>query len=128
MIGSIYGDNLYGNNQANTLIGGRGNDDFWAGDGRDTMDGGAGDDQFHYASLAALDGDRINGFTYGYEQDRVVLTGLGVKFVNIIVDEVIGGVLYYKITGVGPDYTAEYTIAIDGKGSLFPREEDVFTL
>lgn len=88
------------------------------------MDGGRGNDSFNYDSLAGLNGDRINEFTYDFaEKDRVVLTGLGITFADINV-QFVGNVELFTITSG----RVTYSITIDGIGSTLPDETQVFVL
>ncbi|MDE2404209.1 MAG: hypothetical protein KGM17_05780 [Sphingomonadales bacterium] len=52
LVGSAYGDTLYGDGNANMLDGGAGNDTLVGGDGADTMIGGAGTDTADYGAAS----------------------------------------------------------------------------
>lgn len=53
LIGSAYGDSLYGNDGSNVLDGAGGNDTLKGGGGADTLNGGAGSDTASYAFSSA---------------------------------------------------------------------------
>jgi Ca2+-binding RTX toxin-like protein len=81
VIGSKYGDRLWGGSGANTLMGGDGNDTINGGAGADSLDGGNGVNTLDYLRFGATEGvvvnlglntaskgdaqgDRIKGFTH----------------------------------------------------------------
>jgi Ca2+-binding RTX toxin-like protein len=99
--GSIYGDYLYGNNQANTLIGGRGNDDFWGGGGADTITGGSGKDIYHYESLADIQGDFITQLNFENDTEYVQFGG-ALRGATV------------KLTGTDNRGISSYEIFLDG--------------
>ena len=69
-IGSFHDDYIIGNDQANELSGGRGDDTLAGGAGQDTLNGGAGRDTADYAG--ADDGVRVNLASGGSAGDSFV--------------------------------------------------------
>jgi Ca2+-binding RTX toxin-like protein len=59
---------LWGNNAANILQGGSGDDLLWGQGGHDTMTGGAGADTFLFSSAIAADSDTVLDFVDDYDK------------------------------------------------------------
>jgi Ca2+-binding RTX toxin-like protein len=77
LVGSTYGDSLYGDNLANAIDGGAGADFVVGYGGDDLLTGGAGDDFFYVDNSSGS--DTILDFQAGGVEDYVGL-GLGVDF------------------------------------------------
>ncbi len=73
--GSSFGDTLWGNDQANVLIGGAGDDSFVGGAGNDTILGGAGNDTLRgQAGADVLDGgDGVDTVRYDWDAGPVTV-------------------------------------------------------
>jgi parallel beta-helix repeat protein len=71
---------INGNNSANTLVGGAGNDVIFGGGGKDTMTGGDGADVFVYKQIsdssASAGKDLITDFTVGVDKIDLSATGI----------------------------------------------------
>lgn len=80
LLGQAGNDTLIGGHGDDTLIGGAGNDKLVGGFGADQLTGGAGADVFVFnlGANSPLQPDRILDFTSG--EDRIDLSGLGLKF------------------------------------------------
>jgi Ca2+-binding RTX toxin-like protein len=78
VVGSAYGDAIYGNDLANVIDGGDGGDFIQAGGGNDRLTGGAGDDFFYIdASAGSV---TIFDFHAGEEIEDSIGLGLGFDF------------------------------------------------
>lgn len=92
-IGSNFDDDVDGNDDANLMKGGAGNDNLWGGAGNDTILGGEGDD-YLFGGLGAnmVDGgngnDHIHAGAGNYND--VVTGGAGADTFHWLVDEVNG--------------------------------------
>ncbi len=73
LIGSDYGDSLFGDGGVNTLVGNGGNDYFVGGKGNDAIDGGDGVDTIDYSHVieSGLNVDLSQNFASGEGFDRV---------------------------------------------------------
>ncbi len=73
IIGSRFGDRLFGDAQANVIQGGKGDDTMRGNGGEDTLSGGLGDDTFYFRAPGAI--ATITDYTP--DDDRIVLDDLG---------------------------------------------------
>ena len=109
--GSAGDDSLSGDNNANVLVGGAGDDTLSGGLGKDTLTGGLGADKFLFANLGVQNADTITDFSGG---DMIGLSAANfasltmdgthvsaASFANNIVYENATGRLYYDADGVG---------------------------
>lgn len=104
LAGSIYDDILIGDNIANVLSGGDGNDKLVGGDSNDTLDGGAGTDtaSYEYATAAVTVSLTTNTGTEGDAAGDVLLS----------IENLIGGVGNDTLTGAA----GLQANAFDGRG------------
>jgi Ca2+-binding RTX toxin-like protein len=92
---------LTGNEIANNILGGAGNDTLAGGGGNDTLNGGAGGNDV-FAFQAGFGDDTIVGFgTGGAGQDKIDLTAFGLTAASIGSSVLIGGAANAAITVLG---------------------------
>lgn len=96
VVGTDFNDGLFGNNEANILLGGGGDDIIHGFAGDDTLDGGAGTDTVVFAAAGAgIVVDLLGGFSTGGAGNNIVL-----NFENVI-----GSAFDDTITGSAGDNT-----------------------
>lgn len=88
VIGSPFDDGISGNNEANLLLGGAGDDIIAGFGGSDTLSGGPGADTFR-GSAADLHADRITGFE---PADKILVEGESFDFGDVAFDRTTGTV------------------------------------
>jgi serralysin len=117
LAGSKFDDSLFGNNSANVINGGAGNDTIKGYGGNDTLIGGAGEDTFNFnAGLdAATNVDTIGDFNVAddtVQLDNVVFTALAAT------GALASGFFRANATGTAQD-SNDYIVYETDTGKLF---------
>jgi Ca2+-binding RTX toxin-like protein len=117
LAGSKFDDSLFGNNSANVINGGAGNDTIKGYGGNDTLTGGAGEDTFNFNTAldAATNVDTISDFNDAddtVQLDNVVFTALAAT------GALASGFFRANATGTAQD-SNDYIVYETDTGKLF---------
>ncbi len=100
LIGSVLGDTLIGDNNANRLDGGAGNDLLNGDGGADQLVGGAGNDTVTYATpLAAVQVNLATGIGHGGRAEGDTLSGIENLIGTALSDTLVGNTAANRLDG-----------------------------
>jgi serralysin len=98
--GGLGNDRLIGGSGDDQLVGGDGNDSLTGGAGADTLTGGAGADRFIFGNASDFAGDVVGDFHHA-EHDRIDVSGVDANF-GVALDQAftfIGAQAFHTVAG-----------------------------